>query len=172
MRKENKIDTHAQKREIESIILSCKFSGQGSTVIAQQIKNKIGLSVSRPTIDKYYKEKMNGDTLALLMNSFKEAIENNESPQKKPPAYELDTAQSVKETLKQANDGSYHLYTPSTEITNILERSTAELCGLIDGNIKAHIKGSEKLKIEYIKYLKELQSLKHINRALTKSNID
>jgi hypothetical protein len=149
----NKIGEHEQRQEIEEIIIDCKFKQLGSVKIQQAIKAKLGIEVSRPMIDKYYKECMSGDVLsrnieaqARLLNM---SAPNDGSGGFVPPVIDLDKLDSIREQYKSKGKGY------KTKIEEIRECMAL----LIESNFQAFIEGRERFKPEYSKYLKDLESI-------------
>ena len=69
-----KIKEHKHQKTIESIILHNKFDGKGSKEIQKDLISTLGFEVSRPTIDKYYKECLNGALLDELRQNLLQSI--------------------------------------------------------------------------------------------------
>lgn len=151
----NKIAEHEKRKEIEGLIIDCKFAQLGSLKIQKEIKSKLGLDLSRPLIDKHYKELMNGDVLSRNIEAQAKLLNMAESNDGggggfAPPVVDLDRLKDVME----ANDSSSHV----GYIRRIYSvRACMSL--LIESNFQAFIEGKERLKPEYSKHLKDLEAI-------------
>jgi hypothetical protein len=163
----SKILTHKDKGKIERIILEHKFKGLGSAEIQKSLLNKLGFKVSRPTIDQYYTNSMNGAVISEeLSKATKNAIlsVSNDEIQNEAPAYSQEVAQRVftfVETWKNADN--WHERPDTNEAFMALSEVYASSVALLVGNMEAHVNGKERLKTEYVKYVKELKTLMYGN---------
>lgn len=158
----SKISIHKEREKIEKIILECKFLGLGSVEIQKQLLSKLGLKVSRPSIDKHYKENMNGafltEQIARAKKSAIMSVSNGTSEQEiQAPSF---CHESAKEAIKHIEE--YQFYDErfgENGISDNLKEVYANTIGLIKGNFIAHTQGKERLKPEYLKYLAQLRDL-------------
>jgi len=150
----NKIAEHEKRKEIEGLIIDCKFAQLGSLKIQKEIKSKLGLDLSRPLIDKHYKELMNGDVLSRNIEAQAKLLNMAESNDGggggfSPPVIDLDRLETIREQYKSKGKGY------KTKIEEIRECMAL----LIESNFQAFIEGNERFKPEYSKYLKDLESI-------------
>lgn len=158
----NKIGEHEQRQEIEEIIIDCKFKQLGSVKIQQAIKAKLGIEVSRPMIDKYYKECMSGDVLsrnieaqARLLNM---SAPNDGSGGFIPPVIDLDRLEKIKETYRNKKEKHKDFSDRVHEVRECMAL-------LIECNFQAFIEGKERFKPEYSKHLKDLEAIIKSSRS-------
>lgn len=147
-----KIEEHPQIVNIEAIILKGKFKGDGSQKIRTSIVQELGVEISRPTIDKYYNERMNGELLSSLINEQAEALRRSEASGNggglAPPSVDLDKLEEIKKR-----------YSGLSGDKSKLQALRESFIVMIECNLEAYINGDERLKPEYAKYLKDLESV-------------
>ena len=152
-----KISESADKDKIEKLIIECKFNGFGSPEIQKQLLKNLGFEVSRPGIDDYYKKRLNGERLSeLIANVKKEAILSVLDPESasnsQVPNFCLKTAKKTLLGAKKEHEIS--IDNKELETFFILQ---SKIVGLLAGNMESHLQGKERLKVEYLKYFKELK---------------
>tara|TARA_R110001592_G_C13145926_1_gene747716 strand:+ start:1502 stop:1993 length:492 start_codon:yes stop_codon:yes gene_type:complete len=154
-----KIKEHKHKKTIESIILHNKFDGKGSKEIQKDLISMLGFEVSRPTIDKYYKECLNGALLDELRQNLLQSIIKTASDKTAgiKPAFCEETAKTTLLDIKETCEENRYNELSGTG-GNLLD-CYSNVAGLVAGNIKASINGYERLKPEYLRYLKEMRSI-------------
>ena len=153
-----KIKEHKHQKTIESIILHNKFEGKGSKEIQKDLISTLGFEVSRPTIDKYYKECLNGALLdELRQNLFQSIVQTaSEKTIGIKPAFCQETADT---TLADVQEQKRFDYNELSETGKKLLVCYSNVAGLVAGNIEASIQGTERLKPEYLRYLKEMREI-------------
>ena len=159
----SKISLSSEKAEIEKIILECKFLGLGIVEIQRQLLAKLGFKASRPSIDKHYKQTMHGESLTKLIAETKKnavlSVQNGESGQTiQPPSYCSESAQNAIEHIETYIQESWGQDKDNSSC-QVLQGVYADTIGLVRGNVIAHLEGKERLKAEYLKYLKEIRDL-------------
>jgi len=146
----NIIEQSEYKKQIELIILECKFGGLGSKIIQDKIKGSLGLEFSRPTIDKYYKEVLNGDFLSEKIEELKRgSLMGGSDDGFQIPLIDMEKLNDIRAKYVNKGNGT----------ANKIEELKECLALLIDSNFNAFIEGKERLKIEYVKYLKDLEHI-------------
>lgn len=149
----NKIADHKERQAIEAIIIDCKFEQLGSVKIQQAIKAKLGIEVTRPTIDRHYKEFMNGEILSRNIADQSKLLAMAEAGTGGAgfvaPIIDLEELEKIRKKYQGKGKG-YKM-----KIEEIRECVAL----LIDSNFKAFIEGKERFKPEYSKYLKDLESI-------------
>ena len=162
----SKISEHKDKSKIETLILQYKFKGLGSAEIQKALLNKLAFKVSRPTIDEYYAKSMNG---ALISEEIGKATKNailsvsNNEEQESAPAYSQEVAQKVFTFVEEWKNSSYLDKPDTNEAFMALSEVYASSVALLVGNMEAHVNGKERLKTEYVRYVKELKTLMYGN---------
>ena len=153
-----KIKEHKHQKTIESIILHNKFDGKGSKEIQKDLISTLGFEVSRPTIDKYYKECLNGALLDELRQNLLQSIMQTASDKTAgiKPEFCQETAST---TLLDIKEQKQYAYKELSSTGQMLLICYSNVAGLVAGNIKASINGTERLKPEYLKYFKELREI-------------
>lgn len=153
-----KIKEHKHQKTIESIILHNKFEGKGSKEIQKDLISTLGFEVSRPTIDKYYKECLNGGLLDELRQNLFQSIVQTASDKTTGirPAF---CEESANATLVNVAEQKEWEYSPMTEVGKVLLTCYSNITGLLVGNINASIEGKERLKPEYLRYYKEMRDI-------------
>ena len=155
-----KIKEHKHQKTIESIILHNKFDGKGSKEIQKDLISTLGFEVSRPTIDKYYKECLNGALLDELRQSLFQSIVQTASDKTAgiKPAFCDETANTTLLDVQEQKKYGYDVNKLSETGKRFLI-CYSNVAGLVAGNIKASINGAERLKPEYLRYLKEMREI-------------
>lgn len=154
----SKLKTHAKRKEIDTIILTNKFKGLGSVEIQKEIALKTGVQVSRPTIDKHYKENMNGDLIdALKQDLIESTLQYSDEIQSGiRPSYCEETERKI---LNDLQSQSQNWYGGASNVGEVLLINYAKVGAMIQGNVDASIRGVERLKPELLKYFKELRDI-------------
>jgi hypothetical protein len=153
-----KIKEHKNRKTIESIILHNKFEGKGSTEIQKELISTLGFEISRPTIDKYYKDCLNGALLDELRQNLLQSIMQTASEKTAgiKPAFCQETADT---TLADVQEQKRFDYNTLSETGKRLLICYSNVAGLVAGNIQASINGAERLKPEYLRYFKEMREI-------------
>lgn len=157
----NSISTHRERDSIEKIILECKFSGLGSVEIRKRIIAKLGAKFSRPTIDKHYKEFMQGERVSELIKSLREdtiielSLENVENSNL--PHFNDEKAKDLRMFFQELK--SWDFTQGESKARDTMQELYIDTLTLMLGNMKAHKEGKERLKPEYLKYFKELREI-------------
>jgi hypothetical protein len=157
----NSITTHKSRREIEHIILECKFSGLGSVEIRKRILSKVGVQFSRPTIDKYYKTFMQGEKLSRLIIECKErailSASSEEVENSRQPSFDNEKAKDLSVFFQDLK--SWDFTQGESKARDTMQELYIDTLTLMLGNMQAHKEGKERLKPEYLKYFKELRDM-------------
>lgn len=153
----NKIAEHEKRKEIEGLIIDCKFAQFGSLKIQKEIKSRLGLDLSRPLIDKHYKELMNGDVLSRNIETQAGLLNMAESNDGggggfAPPAIDLDRLGKIRESYKKKKE-------KHKDYIDRIYEVRACMALLIECNFQAFIEGKERFKPEYSKHLKDLEAI-------------
>ncbi len=141
---------HPRQEEIDKHIIEKKMSSIGYRKIAESLLTKFKLKVSHTLISKYYKDCLGGAVLDMakekaeqaLIESLPEPVEENIN---RTPSIDIDRLNELTDKYKDI-DG---------EIGGIYAYALA----LCEGNIKAHIEGVDRLRIEYVKYLRDVRAV-------------
>ena len=162
----SKITLHKDFLKIEQIILECKFLGLGSPEIKHQLLTKLAFDVSRPMIDKHYNECMNGEVLSeLIAKTRKNAIlsvsnGSEEGTEGIAPSFDQESANKAMKHIEAHNtDHDWGEVFGENACADNLKEIYGNTIGLVKGNFLAHLEGKERLKPEYLKYLKEVKEL-------------
>ncbi len=159
----SKISLSSERAEIEKIILECKFLGLGSVEIQRQLLSRLGFKASRPSIDKHYKQTLHGERLTKLIAETKKnavlSVQNGESGQTmQPPSYCSESAKNAIDHIEGYIQDNW-CQEKDNSSCQVLQGVYADTIGLVRGNVIAHLEGKERLKTEYLKYLKEIRDL-------------
>jgi hypothetical protein len=163
----SKILQHKDKEKIDRIILEHKFKGLGSNLIQQTLLNKLAFNISRPSIDSYYEKHLNGAMMTeLIAKTKKSAIlsvsgNGESSPDEVKPSYNQDIAQKVYTFVEdwQNSKGNWADKPETNEAFMAYSEVYASAVALMVGNMQAHVNGRERLKAEYVRYVKELKGI-------------
>jgi hypothetical protein len=138
---------HPQQSEINQFIIEAKFQSLSPRKISEQIKTRFGFKVSHVTLASYYKEILNGGILDNLRDKIKEKIESGGtgSGQTKVSPERI-------EAIEGELSDQWSTENPVTKLY-------AKAFALCEANLSNHIEGLERLKIEYVKYLGDLQKI-------------
>lgn len=146
-----KIAEHEDRIRIEEIIISCKFQQMGSVKIEAAIKSKLGITISRPTIDKHYKEHMNGECLSQEIEQLTRAavMGADGGTGLVAPVVDMDKLEAIRVQYKDVR-----------KFDSKIDKMRESMVLLMESNFNAFIEGKERLKPEYAKYLKDLEVIK------------
>lgn len=158
----NKIAEHEERTAIEAVIIDCKFAQFGSLKIQKEVKSRLGLDLSRPLIDKHYKEFMNGDLLSKKIEEQARLLNmsdpNDGSGGLVPPVIDLDRLEKIKETYRSKKEKHKDFSDRVHEVRECMAL-------LIECNFQAFIEGKERFKPEYSKHLKDLEAIIKSSRS-------
>lgn len=132
----------AKESEIRGFITGERIAGAGFRDIAKAVSNNFGVKVSHQTIIDYWKEVCNGETLDSDLDSIERAGLTNDKGA--PPTIDNEILKTL--LSKHGKDEKGRLY--------------AYAVALCESNIKAHIEGKERLKPEYIQYLRLIEVMR------------
>lgn len=134
-----KIRERQDKDAINEYIINQKDSGVGFRKIVEGLKSGFGLSLSHTSLKTYVDEYLSGEIStnedAELLQKVITKIDDNRV---KEIVSELDGWVGDRDTLKKIK---------------------AQIIALIESNINDHLAGIDRLKVEYVKYLKDLESI-------------
>lgn len=153
-----KITDHEEKKLIEQIILKNKFIGNGSVKILNELKSCNIDGINRVEIDKHFQNEMNGACFKSELDRLKASFANGlDGAEIVLPAYDDDSASAAKEEIESYLKSKVG-FVDDNECTSLIEIYSMAT-GLLQGNIKAHREGLVSLKMDYLKYLKEIRSI-------------
>ena len=134
-----KIRERQDKDAINEYIINQRDSGVGFRKIAEGLKSGFGLSLSHTSLKTYVDEYLSGE------------ISTNEGVELLQKVITQIDGNRVDELIEELS-GAY--------IDRVaIIRIKAQIIALIESNINDHLAGVDRLKTEYIKYLKDLESI-------------
>jgi len=132
---------HKSQQEINDLIIDLKFGGLGFRSIAVELKNKYSIKTSHVTVSSYYKDFLNGESLDKAKSSIESKFENDGLLSK--PYMNGEILESLMKEHGKTEKGKIY----------------AKILALCASNVDALISGEERLKGEYMKYLKDIESI-------------
>ena len=141
---------NSTRKEINELIISLKMSKKGYRAIATEIEAIYKFKISHTMLATYYKDFISSPSLDKIIDggsSNSEKINAKELELSEVEAVDIDV--NLLSRLISEHEGSCE------ELGNIYAYAVA----LCDANIKAHVRGEQRLKVEYVKYLKDVKAL-------------
>mgnify|MGYP000701454191 CR=1 FL=1 len=132
---------HEKRGEIDSLIIELKLNNIGLRVINNELKSRYGIDTSHTTLASYYKEKLRGD--------------------------ELDKFKEEKEKQMEQVDGTSKPYINEEVLSKLMDKHGttekgkmyANILALASSNLEAFKDGKERIKLELMKYLKDMEAI-------------
>ena len=150
---------HDNIKEVDSYIVSSKISGLGFRKIATELLAKFGVQISHTTVQKYYKEHLNGQGIDTAINKLTRevAARYGEAGEAIKPVLNEDVTKRIRKNGRNVNKDIWNNDFKASQ--DVFADLYGQLVGLIAGNFEEHIQGRATLNLEYIRYLKELRSI-------------
>jgi hypothetical protein len=126
---------HENQSDIDKFIINSKAQKMSFRDIEKELKIDFGLVVSYVTLSAYYKEVLGGDDLDF----------NNQDLDIKTPYLNNEILEKLLSDPKSDKSTVNDLY--------------ANILALCASNLEAFKQGKERLKIEYVKYLKDIDGI-------------
>lgn len=147
------------RKEINDCIVRMKFNGVGSVQGVKVLNERFGVSVSRPTFDKYYNNFLGGSAIDECIQELKEeqrvALVNtgsgSESHALIPPAIDQQKLRELKDYYRNKDSDSWD------SVGGKIEEIKRVLLLALECNVDAWMDGSERLKPELVKMLSSLK---------------
>jgi hypothetical protein len=134
---------HEDRKDINALIIGMKVDKKGFRSISTEIEKQFSIKVSHTLLAEYYKDFVSNpvvdglvdgggvDALGVVLNE------------------PVDLDNELVDRLANSYSGS------KKELGKIYAYAVA----LCDSNIKAHVDGKQRLKVEYVKYLRDVKTL-------------
>jgi hypothetical protein len=134
-----KIKERQDRDEVNQYIINQRDNGLGYREICKGLKSGFGLSMSHTSLSKYVED--------YLKDSINEPTDT-ELPTKHTTMISEDR---VNELMAEMDGWIFDRVA--------MMRIKAQIIALIEANINDHLQGLDRLKVEYVKYLKDLESI-------------